>query len=139
MDWFFILLFQIVLFWAVALVVAGARPLCEDGKMRWSRRRSFWYGAGYMFMALVVFSVLLHRAQTVMDFQNAAGVALFGFVSAPLVGFAVAYAFARKQDRTRALRRRRNQCETCAYDLTGNVSGRCPECGTVLDDVARGF
>ena len=21
-------------------------------------------------------------------------------------------------------------CDTCGYDLTGNVSGRCPECGT---------
>ena len=23
-------------------------------------------------------------------------------------------------------------CEVCKYDLTGNVSGRCPECGTSL-------
>jgi hypothetical protein len=22
------------------------------------------------------------------------------------------------------------QCRTCGYDLTGNVSGVCPECGT---------
>jgi hypothetical protein len=21
-------------------------------------------------------------------------------------------------------------CQTCGYDLTGNVSGRCPECGS---------
>ena len=21
-------------------------------------------------------------------------------------------------------------CQTCGYNLTGNVSGRCPECGT---------
>ncbi len=26
-------------------------------------------------------------------------------------------------------RRRNNLCATCGYDLTGNVSGRCPECG----------
>lgn len=24
------------------------------------------------------------------------------------------------------------RCRTCGYDLTGNVSGRCPECGTQL-------
>ena len=24
-----------------------------------------------------------------------------------------------------------NDCVTCGYNLTGNVSGRCPECGTV--------
>ena len=26
-------------------------------------------------------------------------------------------------------RRRRGRCVTCGYDLTGNVSGVCPECG----------
>ena len=37
-----------------------------------------------------------------------------------------------------AFRRRRharvpiNACRTCGYDLTGNVSGVCPECGTPL-------
>jgi len=25
-------------------------------------------------------------------------------------------------------------CRTCGYDLTGNVSGRCPECGAVVAD-----
>lgn len=27
-------------------------------------------------------------------------------------------------------------CSTCGYDLTGNVSGRCPECGTVTEKCA---
>ena len=30
----------------------------------------------------------------------------------------------------RARRRRPGSCVTCGYDLTGNTSGRCPECGT---------
>jgi hypothetical protein len=25
-----------------------------------------------------------------------------------------------------------NLCRQCAYDLTGNVSGRCPECGAAI-------
>jgi len=25
------------------------------------------------------------------------------------------------------------RCEVCRYDLTGNVSGVCPECGTVFE------
>ena len=25
-----------------------------------------------------------------------------------------------------------NACQKCGYNLTGNVSGRCPECGTAL-------
>ncbi len=30
-------------------------------------------------------------------------------------------------------RRRHNLCLTCGYDLTGNVSGRCSECGTAIE------
>lgn len=29
-------------------------------------------------------------------------------------------------------RRRVGHCDNCGYDLTGNVSGRCPECGTTI-------
>jgi len=32
-------------------------------------------------------------------------------------------------------RRARGACLACGYDLTGNVSGRCPECGRVTDRV----
>ena len=28
---------------------------------------------------------------------------------------------------------RPGQCQGCGYDLTGNVSGRCPECGRLID------
>lgn len=28
--------------------------------------------------------------------------------------------------------RARNGCSRCGYDLTGNVSGVCPECGTPI-------
>jgi hypothetical protein len=31
-------------------------------------------------------------------------------------------------------RRKRGLCVKCAYDLTGNVSGVCPECGKPIDD-----
>ncbi len=31
-------------------------------------------------------------------------------------------------------RRPKGHCQNCGYDLTGNVSGRCPECGTPVDD-----
>ena len=32
----------------------------------------------------------------------------------------------------RRYRRERGLCERCAYDLTGNTSGVCPECGTPI-------
>ena len=33
---------------------------------------------------------------------------------------------------SRTYRRERGLCERCAYDLTGNISGVCPECGTSI-------
>jgi predicted RNA-binding Zn-ribbon protein involved in translation (DUF1610 family) len=32
----------------------------------------------------------------------------------------------------RVRRRRKGRCSQCGYDLTGNVSGRCPECGSTV-------
>ncbi len=32
----------------------------------------------------------------------------------------------------RTYRREHGLCVNCGYDLTGNVSGRCPECGTAI-------
>ncbi len=35
-------------------------------------------------------------------------------------------------DREVMAKRNLNLCRQCGYDLTGNVSGRCPECGTMI-------
>jgi hypothetical protein len=35
----------------------------------------------------------------------------------------------RERREFRSLRRRRGLCVSCGYDLAGNVSGTCPECG----------
>jgi hypothetical protein len=34
-------------------------------------------------------------------------------------------------------RRRQGLCTECGYDLTGNQSGTCPECGTLVSAKAR--
>jgi hypothetical protein len=39
-------------------------------------------------------------------------------------------------DRLVASRRRRNRCTACAYDLTANVTGICPECGSPIPNGA---
>jgi len=36
----------------------------------------------------------------------------------------------------RRYRRRMGSCMYCGYDLTGNTSGRCPECGCAAESVA---
>lgn len=47
-----------------------------------------------------------------------------------------AVAFIRERLRIRR-RRMRGHCQWCGYDLTGNVSGICPECGTPIPDEVR--
>jgi hypothetical protein len=37
-----------------------------------------------------------------------------------------------RQDDTMATRRRTSNCVDCGYDLTGNESGTCPECGAAI-------
>jgi hypothetical protein len=54
--------------------------------------------------------------------------ALFGGVS--LVLLVPAYV-------RRRVRRSRNGCLRCGYNLTGNVSGVCPECGTPIRSATR--
>ena len=49
----------------------------------------------------------------------------------PLVLATVSYIVARPLIRVRN-RRRRGLCVTCGYDLRGNVSGVCPECGQAV-------
>ena len=44
----------------------------------------------------------------------------------------VVFIFAMWARRRRQRRKAANRCVDCGYDLTGNVSGRCPECGQVI-------
>ena len=51
----------------------------------------------------------------------------------PAAAFAALPAYRVARRLRRFLRRRRikpGHCTTCGYDLTGNTTGRCPECGT---------
>jgi hypothetical protein len=52
----------------------------------------------------------------------------------PLLSFAVPTAFLWWRDR----RYPPGHCQTCGYNLTGNVSGICPECGTAVVLVSKG-
>lgn len=53
------------------------------------------------------------------------------WVTGPLAFGAFAWAALHQVGRIRRLRKkqRRGRCPSCDYDLTGNVSGVCPECG----------
>lgn len=42
-----------------------------------------------------------------------------------------------ERDERRQERGARGLCPSCGYDLTGNTSGTCPECGTPFEIYAR--
>ena len=53
---------------------------------------------------------------------------LAGFLLYPIIGFCRGH-FRRETGAP--------LCPSCGYNLTGNVSGRCPECGEMIEDAAR--
>jgi hypothetical protein len=55
-----------------------------------------------------------------------------GEVGVPLWAIGLAAAFFGLASLVPRRRPESCQCPTCGYDLTGNVSGVCPECGRVV-------
>jgi len=53
----------------------------------------------------------------------------------PLLMVATLTGFLRARDRRRHARP--GDCRACGYNLTGNTSGKCPECGMALQSVDR--
>jgi len=59
---------------------------------------------------------------------SAADLILWAAMALLAIGFPLALRRDLRDLRAR-LRAARGRCTKCGYDLTGNVSGRCPECG----------
>lgn len=77
--------------------------------LRIARGIPFWMtDAGFMFHVMKVFSIPV------------------------IVGLVCRLVGKRRVQIERDLRFRKGVCVRCAYDLTGNVSGVCPECGTAI-------
>jgi hypothetical protein len=61
--------------------------------------------------------------EVVLRLPLAAFILLFGL--APMIALY-------RRMRIRSRRKKENLCLTCGYNLTGNLSGTCPECGTLV-------
>ena len=57
---------------------------------------------------------------------------MFSLMFALPVVLIVGIPFFLRRHRRRKLRFPSGHCQTCGYDLTGNVSGICPECGKAI-------
>ena len=110
--------------WARVRIVAGNLQLA------YARSTEVAYPRGGLTLSRGALGVFSFRTGTTRDWRWAAlTVPLWVVVALLFVHPGVAWL------RGPVLRRRRlsrDQCMGCGYDLAGNVSGRCPECGMYL-------
>jgi len=86
---------------------------------------------GSWFRAFFEFRWFMPFGANVTDFFRTFVRVPFWVVVPILYVYPIAVIFGKPARRRR--RRRRGLCVDCAYDLRGNASGRCPECGNPTD------
>ena len=132
---------------AVVITDSNSDPTIVTPRMSWIASQPGMAGAAWYWRvepasSQVVLSPMGYRPAPHLGFFAGQYRRQFGFfgvrrfeVLVPAWSLAVAFSLlplARVVARSRELRRqaRIGLCRRCGYDLRGNVSGRCPECGT---------
>lgn len=101
------------------------------GRSRWLGS-SLLFATGYLLVPLIWEAVIVHfygpPQVTVMRWSF---LSIIGWLFLAVFPFAIAGAWLGSNPcgRRRDARRAAGLCIRCGYDLRGNVSGRCPECG----------
>ena len=71
-----------------------------------------------------------------IDYDAAISMLLIALLMLPglllLVGVVLLFLYRGQKEANAADWRREGRCQHCGYDLRGNASGVCPECGTVI-------
>lgn len=93
--------------------------------------REMWIDVCVLLLGVCIGFVGLYREMAVRISPEAVVLAVLCLLVAILVRGG-ASAVSRRVLVRRALRRGLPHCRKCGYDLTGNVSGRCPECGWLI-------
>jgi len=99
------------------------------------QRRSDWVWATVTFFIVFMLATLLLDAarqhfapRTTLPGYAVVGIPLLVAVASNFMLFRLL-----RRERLQALLYRPGHCKECDYDLTGNVSGVCPECGTRIE------
>jgi hypothetical protein len=87
-------------------------------------------GMGTLFLAPYLLHVLGRLFPVLHPVEGQVGMYVW-LALALVVGLTVAWVTWKRSEP--ADRQERGLCTRCGYDLTGNVSGVCPECGTAIE------
>ncbi len=105
---------------------------CGGGRAALSPRER----ACYVFLIVIGISGGLIALTMGLKFRSWAGLGHMALGFAVLAQ-AIMRAVSLRSDYRRQRRRKEGRCLDCGYDLAGNVSGVCPECGTPTTESAN--
>ncbi|MEM6458274.1 MAG: carbon starvation protein A [Planctomycetota bacterium] len=114
------------------------------GEFAWSIQYASWQAAGGLAAKVGAFVKGAANFLVVLGLPVSVAVALMGVLVASFAGTTLDTACRLQRYVVQELagtllpRRRASDCAACGYDLTGNVSGVCPECGAVVGAGAGG-
>lgn len=106
----------------------------------WKTRYESWSAAGALATKVAAFVDGSANFLKAMGIPPGIAVALMGVLVASFAGTTLDTAcrlqryVVQELARTLLPKRKPSDCDACGYDLTGNTSGQCPECGVAVDD-----
>ncbi len=99
-------------------------------------RSPLWIYTVFGALCTLVFDLRLgHRWQVLVFLRRTTPLSIdIGMLCAVSIGLGLLCRSVanRRQHMERALANSKGLCQECSYDLTGNISGICPECGTAI-------
>jgi hypothetical protein len=101
----------------------------ENMSKRWSGWPYVLWGAGIGFVLGAAEALRVNWGSNAPSYERARSYYFQLGVFGPQMGGVIGYIIFKRRERCIQNRRAAGRCCGCGNDLTGNVSGTCPECG----------